>query len=456
MNVREIRQRIFDQMDYFPDLQQYRDSVVRRMNDRYQEVCDQAHWLFLQKETQLQLRKKVEGGTSAGLYVGGNIRKLTCSGFTPTPEMAGQKLIDGNGHEFRIVRTLQDASSSDVFYIFVEPSVDGQVTGYNSSFTSGSPDRGFTILFERFQMPLDAIEILGIVDRDDDRGRLLTIGRKREEMTYLDRDNTGEPSVSIDDEFFIDPLPTNDPTLAGATGGNLLPSTTYAYKYTILREGRQSPPSNEVEVTLSSAQNAVTVSGLDDTQWVDATNTKRDSGIAKLVYRRDVTNDGPWILIQVLESGTTSYSDTTLVPLSIGAYQQDSKYYYSSNDDVILYNDPGPYQYMRFWFMPDTDRKLSMRYHRRPRDLQADNDTPEWPRHYHQLLVYLTLEDLFLQMGEAGQSQLYAKRGDDMMNQMKRRFLARDDVRKRFARWDRPRRFRNVYGIPTNSEFGGP
>ena len=79
MNVREIRQRVFDQMDYFPDLQQYRDSVVRRMNDRYQEINDQVHWLFLQKEKELQLRKKVSGGTSAGVYVGGNIRKLTCT-----------------------------------------------------------------------------------------------------------------------------------------------------------------------------------------------------------------------------------------------------------------------------------------------------------------------------------------------------------------------------------------
>jgi hypothetical protein len=61
MNVSEIRQRIFDQMDYFPDLQQYRDSVVRRMNDRYQELCDSAHWLFLQKEREITLRKAVEG-----------------------------------------------------------------------------------------------------------------------------------------------------------------------------------------------------------------------------------------------------------------------------------------------------------------------------------------------------------------------------------------------------------
>mgnify|MGYP005839414649 CR=1 FL=1 len=86
MNVEQIRQRIFDQLDYFPDLQQYRDSIVRRMNDRYQEVNDTAHWLFFQKEQNLQLRKTVTGSSAVGgasVYpVAGltpNIRKLVAT-----------------------------------------------------------------------------------------------------------------------------------------------------------------------------------------------------------------------------------------------------------------------------------------------------------------------------------------------------------------------------------------
>ena len=89
MNVSEIRQRIFDQMDYFPDLQQYRDSVVRRMNDRYQELCDSAHWLFMQKEREITVRAAVEGSSddSIGIKVtsSSNPRKvITTSAFTCT------------------------------------------------------------------------------------------------------------------------------------------------------------------------------------------------------------------------------------------------------------------------------------------------------------------------------------------------------------------------------------
>jgi hypothetical protein len=44
-------------------------------------------------------------------------------------------------------------------------------------------------------------------------------------------------------------------------------------------------------------------------------------------------------------------------------------------------------------------------------------------------------------------------RGEELMVQMRKRYLTRDEDRKRFQRFDRPRRFR-VYG-PASSVFGG-
>ena len=79
MNVAEIRQRIFDQMDYFPDLQQYRDSVVRRINERYQEINDTAHWLFLQKEQPYTIRKDIIA-TTATYDAATNDVKMTVDG----------------------------------------------------------------------------------------------------------------------------------------------------------------------------------------------------------------------------------------------------------------------------------------------------------------------------------------------------------------------------------------
>jgi hypothetical protein len=44
-------------------------------------------------------------------------------------------------------------------------------------------------------------------------------------------------------------------------------------------------------------------------------------------------------------------------------------------------------------------------------------------------------------------------RGEELMVQMRKRYLTRDEDRKRFQRFDRPRRFR-VYG-PASTTFNG-
>ena len=447
MNVAEIRQRIFDQMDYFPDLQQYRDSVVRRLNDRYQELCDSAHWLFLQKEREITLRKGVDGSEADGVSItvsSTNARLVTVSGFTATLEMEGQTLTyTTTDREYTIVRVL----SSTVLYI--DDNWDG---------TKGSVQYVFKITFQRFMLPEDCIEVLGYTDRDADRGKLLFIGRRREEFAYLDADNTGDPSTVIEDEHILDDPPLNTPTasivsLSAPVNPTLLKnSTVYEYKYTIYREGRESPPSLGVSITgpASGAYN-IRLDDIDDTGYYDtaASTSTSDSGVAKLVYRRDVTNDGKWMLVGQVDSTLTYFIDDELHPTSAFSYQNNTSHRFSSSLDVLRWTDPGPRQYVRFWYTPSADKVIHLRYHYRPRDLVADNDAPEMPRQYHNLLVYLTLQDMFLQMQDVTQSQLFERRAEQVRIQMRRRYLARDDEKKRFQRWDRPRRFKNVYGTPT-------
>jgi hypothetical protein len=457
MNVSEIRQRIFDQMDYNPDLQQYRDSVVRRINDQYERLCDMAHWLFLQKESTIQLRKAITGSSTVSFRVDGtNLRRLvsmqsssvysaktigatpsTFSTLTLTAEMEGQTLIDEDSNEYKIIR-VRDSNE-----MFIEPSWK----------KADSVDiTNFTIRFDRVALPQDCIEVLGVVDRDDDRGRLPNIDRKRTEIAYLDRDTTGEPLISIDDESFIDQSPINNPIATEgqtAASGNtpLVAGNTYEYMYTIQREGRESPTSKSVQITLSSSGTEVNLSNIDDTRWFTGGNFD-DSGILKLVYRRDVTNDGRWIMITTLTAGTTTYLDNDLVPTNAAAstfeFAQNTSFTYSNQRDIIKYENPGPRQYLRFWYTPEEDRVLHIRYHRRPRPLYSDTDAPEIPRQYHMILVYLTLEDVFLQLQEQNQATIFRMRGDDMIRQLRKRYLSRDDTRKRFSRWDSPARHRIV------------
>ena len=277
---------------------------------------------------------------------------------------------------------------------------------------------------------------------------------------YLDRDTTGEPLASIEDESFLDESPINTLTVADNTSGGagtLVTGNKYEYRYTIYRFGRESPPSLVTQHTLGTGATKVTISNMDDTQWYD-TSTTFDSGIQKLIYRRDVTNNGRWMLVKAVESSVTSTEDTEIRPTSTGSfsYLGVAAYSYSFNQEVKKWQDPGPRQYVRFWFTPSDDRFLHMRYHRRPRPLFADTDAPEIPRQYHQLLVYMTLEDMFQQMQDVNQSAVFRGRAEVLLRQMRRRYLVRDGQRKRFARWDKPRANRLVGIVSSDFEGSNP
>tara|TARA_R100001082_G_scaffold110346_1_gene90032 strand:+ start:2816 stop:4168 length:1353 start_codon:yes stop_codon:yes gene_type:complete len=446
MNVAEIRQRIFDQMDYFPDLQQYRDSVVRRLNDRYQELCDSAHWLYLQKEVKLKLRKQITGtDSSVAIKVLSTNKRRVESNFSLTIEMEGQILTNTTtGKEFRIVRV----ESGTIF--FIDDDWDG---------TLGSEVYNWKVTFQRFPLPDDCVEVLSYTDREADRGKLLFVSRRREEHAYLDADNTGDPTAVVEDEHILDEPPVNSLT-ASSTSFTVpvlavLPAGTYEYKYTIYREGRESPPSLTVKHVHTVASGAsggiVNLSGLDNTGFLASagTNTFLESGMDKLIYRRDVGNDGKWMLIGTVPSNVTTFTDDRLFPNQSFQYLNESTFRYSNTTDVLRWTDSGPVQYVRFWYTPSEDKSIHLRYHYRPRDLIADNDAPVIPRQYHTILVYMTLQDMFLQMQDTVQSQLFERRALQLLTQLRRRYLARDDDRKRMQRWDRPRRFRNVYGTPT-------
>ena len=147
MNLNEIRQRIFDQMDFNPNLQQYRDSVVRRINDHYLQICDSAHWLFLQKESTIQLRKEIEGSATVTIRVeASNLRKVTITGGTFSSEMTGQtfKNTDTN-KEFKIIRVFDSTN------LFIDENFDG---------TTGTALQTFKIKFDRQPLPADCIEVL--------------------------------------------------------------------------------------------------------------------------------------------------------------------------------------------------------------------------------------------------------------------------------------------------------
>ena len=211
--------------------------------------------------------------------------------------------------------------------------------------------------------------------------------------------------------------------------------------YTIYREGRESPPSETVSVETTSSPGSIFLFGFENTAYyqTSAATTRLENGMYKHIYRRDVTNDQKWMLVGTIPSTQEYFQDTELIPKAPFHYLISglAGHRYTSTTDIIRFKDPGPYQYVRFWYTPDEDKSINIRYHYRPNPLVADNDAPIIPYQYHQILVYMVLQDMFLQMQDTVQSQLFERRAGVMLAQLRRRYLAREDDKKRFGRWDR-------------------
>ena len=405
-SLSELIQRVHDQLDYNPDLQQYKDSVARRINDHYLSVSDNDHWLFLQKTSLMHLKKEVTGSSTSTISITtAHPRKVVGTGTAFSSAMEGQTFVDPNNAE---EITIGKVVSNTEMYLTA-----GHV---GAAITNAD---GWKVKFDRYALPPDCVEALGFMDRDDNRGRLRFIDRRREEIEFLDVDDTGEPFVVIEDDHLNMRQPFSALTAVASKAGigsGLLPNNEYEYMYTFLYAGRQSPPSPVTSVETTADLTHVVLSGFEDTTYMEGTAHK-ESYKQKRLYRRDKTNNGRWLKVADVDAGATSYSaDDELLPV------------YAEDFDHVTYQlERGPRQHVRLWFTADEDRTIEIRYQRRPMRLQADSDHPHWPVQYHHLLVYLVLQDVMMQHGALNQAQLWGRRAADLLKRMRNRYLSRTD-----------------------------
>lgn len=412
MNFKELREEVNSALDYNPDLAAYRDQVSRVLNRHYIRISTQYPWLFLQKTDDMNLKAKVEGsaGVTAAVAASNN-RLVTGSGTSFDASWEGQTFIIG-GEEY----TIGKVSSTTVMYVTPDVPTTGATTSWS-------------VEFRRYALPSLCSEILGIMSRADDRGRLMFIDRRKEEGHYLDRDTTGDPILFIEDEHLMARAPIEAPTLAvatssGATGTALKNSNEYEYCYTFDFEGIEGPPSLAATATTAATGDPqITVSGIENTRWFDPSAAALvNSGKEKHLYRRDKTNSGRWVRIATLGSQHVGFVDDEMFIGNSGESQKLDVY---NHDDYIVLSSHQPIQYIRAWYTASADIAVEIRFSSSVRRMQSDSDVPEWPVQYHHLLVYKSLEDICLKHGMIGQSQLYERRATEMLRAMKDKWLAR-------------------------------
>jgi hypothetical protein len=450
VNLKEIIEEVHSQLDYNPELQSYKDSVARTASRHYLEISNASPWLFLQTVTNFYVNSEVDAttpGLSFGATLGINNPGPGTRLAIMNPPAAAQAFFAGgrirlpDGERYRVIRS--DPSTGQIYFTG-EP---GNVRYFGVSRPTYSD---WSVTFDRHALPPDCAEPLGFMDRSDQElGRLLFIDRRREEELFLNAQDEGQAFVLIEDDHVQDPPPQFAPTASLAAGGSLPVGVVYEYCYTIMYEadngqvvyaGRESPPSLVVEAPATTAGNqSVSVGNLQNTQDVSLGAASINTGLLKNLYRRDKTNNGKWVRVASnLAETLTSFVDAG-TSLGNGSY------------GAIVLAGQEPRQYVRAYYTPSVGGKLELRYLRKPRRLVADSDTPEWPEQYHYLLVYRTLQDICMQHGMTNQATMYERRGNEVLNRMKGKWLARSDknlIRQGFTfggqtvfeRWGNPRK----------------
>ena len=484
MNLRGIRDEINAALDYNPELQQYKDIVTRVVNRHYMQVSSQYHWLFMQQKGELVLRKDITSTTAGAItFTNSRVGALptgvgTSGGLLLPPDVVGQVLeIDNQNY----LITHRPTSR----HIIIDAKLNGTYA--------------WKIKYEKYALPRDCVEVLGMMDRGLSRketvtytdpaasgavytssqimtgpenGRFTFLDARKEEFLFLDRDSTGDSFVSIEETHENLSPPEFEPAIGEiltSAVSNLSDGATYEYCYTFAYAGWESPPSPTVEIkytrTRPGGYNNIRISNLmQPAAYGLATD---ETGIMKKVYRRmrlaggtkgnTVTGGGAWRHIATLRENQTTHEDggRELTTASDYSDNVNGTVTLLSPDGVLTELDRlyegGPRQFIRTWYTAASDFPVEMRYLRRPRRLSHDADTPTWPVQYHHLLVYLALQDICLQHGMASQAVIYERRAIPLLERMKSKYLSRSDrmfVRRGF---DKAMADIERWGVPSKS-----
>lgn len=400
MNLSQIRERINNELRYSPNSQSYKDDVVSVINDVYQAICGSQKWTFLEHIIDFPIYSNITVTVTSqtGEFIANfteDIGDTLQPGDDEHHYTSGHTFVTAGGDEYAINRG--GASSS---YLHIPD------TGAGTNLLGTG-----TIRFDRYILPYDCIDVLGIVSRTDLRGEVFLVDRSAERHLLLNPDDS--PGLSL--AFILDNAqelrgPRQEVT-AASDNGDTLTAGTYTYFYVFKARGLLSPISNRVSFT-SDGTDTAELSGFEDTEvGGDAV------GIQKLIYR-DNAGDGIFRYASEISDGTVTLIDTD----------------FSLNEDRV-WDDRGPARTIRFYPRPSTDRTLELRYLRKPRRLAHENDVPFIPVEFHELLVHRVMEQIAARSGGTELLGLHRRLGDELENRMKRRYLTQSAANRARNEW---------------------
>jgi hypothetical protein len=464
MNLGQIRQEIADALSFDPTSSTYDESVIRRVNNVYRQLCSSDPWDFLQKTVVYPVMPDMLGQGTDPLVA-----------WTMGSAKADVALF-GLGYNYL---ALEGAIATDpagfrhnIGTISFEPGGTFIRTWQNSQVTASAPAE---LEFQRWRLPADCVDVLGIVNRENQYGPLRAVTEWEEQRYPLYTDQRGTPlayvlenqvtqeyrtvneygplnNAQLGTEFgqkqYVRPPDVRDVTLTSIAVGDLVPGVTYEYMLTWVAGGIETGPSHTLEHTATDV--GVRFTNLP----VIGQPPIADWGANKVLYRRrrpamnDTPNEpyGGWYRLLNQGDGAASgflglWSDATTTDDGLIEQMLDQRYY-----------EPLPAHYFRLYPKPDRVLNLSIRYHYLPPLLEEDRDIPAIPQEFHSILVHLVVEQIAAQADGTALATHHAKLSASLIEKMRRRYLTSRSTNTRRQLWGTHHSFL----IKPKIEFSGP
>lgn len=400
MNLSDLKQYVGNVIDYDPTANPtYSDQLGRIISDAYERIYTEKPWTFCQKEAEIEARPDITGLTipvtngSATLAHGG-VLDSTMDGQT----------IELNGVEY----TIAYVNSATFAYLTEE------YLGVTSAGVTAK------VVFRYLDLPADCVTVMNVATRSnsitpEDPGMMAALTRYEDEFFNLPLGETGVP------RFWVphDPIYIASPSIAPvvATRAELLKGDR-TIELAVAHEwgGRSSGLSPFLSVTLTANQ---------DINWTVST-IPNTTGYQRVIYVR-FPNDGFKAWYKFADRSGTPVS---IPPTGIGTLELDTSTGTGAvNTDKLPFiaprfqGDGGMRERIRLHPRQAENTVYTVRYMARPRPLIEETDTPDIPAAHRIIIAYKALENLLIKADSPAQSQLYAKRAEQEILKMERRYL---------------------------------
>ncbi len=469
MNLRQMIDRIHNLTDYSPEVNSYNFQIADLINDAYFDLWTHKRWTFATEEQYLDIHTDMTSTTDTEQSGGNPVLVNTNNGSRnvsfnwPMSRLEMSDVWEGQPIELAGREYIINKIYSSTQLLLTEP----------FEHTSNLKNSSDWIIKKRwYDLPENCAELLYVGHNDvpftgqqPPWGKAEGLLPRRREDWNLRIDWTNDYA-----EFYI-PAPCDEIepaqllTLTDVGTGGDIQSGYYQFAWCFEKDGKLGALSkpDTVQVVENGSSITLQFKGYDDlpincdgvitdpipSQWegyrkriffnynIDRTSGEETGNPIWL----EVTNGGPvrndaWTAPVVVQDTFSTYTIQYLNQMKNG----NKRYIERDGQHQKIMFYPRPIGFDQKVEITDEttryNRKMLMRYYRKPQNMLLLTDSPDMPVEFHKQIVYKTLEQVYAKLGQQGLSAKYEKQMMRDIKELAKRYTDKIDFKVQRGQFD--------------------